>query len=1108
MPEGKTRARVDEAAAPVVTIVFTDIVASTTLLQRLGDERAHAVFRDHHALLRQVIDRMGGQELRWLGDGAMAVFPEAAAALRGAIAIQQAVRHGTPHLRLRIGVHLGEVVHDATSEAAEYVGAAVVTARRLCDRAAAGTILCGQAVADAVGPSSELRFQPLGQVTLKGIDEPVSVCELLFPSEPAIGRGLLDEDQLPLPAACARLGDLPFTGRERELGLLRRAWQEVMREGGRLAVVHGEPGVGKTRLVSEIGRQVHAEGAFVLLGRCDEGIAVPYQPFVEALRHVIERAPPQALRGHLGRQAGELVRLEPRLASRLPDLPPPLVSDPASERYRLFEAVAGWLVATAAFRPLLLVIDDLQWAAPATLLLLRYVARATREAPVLLLASYRSTESEAEGVVEAVLAEMAPVLRTTTLTLAGLDETAVGQLVAARAEGTLSQRARQRLAAAVHAATGGNPFFLGEVLRHLAETKGFARAAEVAAEDDQADAARNLPANVRTVVARRVRRLSPEAVHVLRLAALVGSDFDAPLLLDVCGMAESTLLSALEESCRAGLVIEAGVERYRFAHALVQQTLETQLSVTRRARLHRQIGEAIEARRPDDAPALAQQFLRAGPEQIPKAVRYCARAGELAMQRLAHAEAVRHFRAALDLADRLPTQEATDRIERLCRLGEAQKGAGDPGHRGTLLQAAHLALRHEDRQRLVRAALANHRGWGSQLGAVDTERVAVLEAALERVSTAEPAIRARVLATLAAELQYAGDPDRRRQLSDEALQFARRANDPETMAHVLAVRGHTIWGPSSLGERLANAAEHAAVVAGLGDPLARWYAAATRLQVNMEAGDLAEVDRCLALLAVLTQELGSQAHLVYAQTIDRAWRALLAGRLAEADQIAAEACEVGRESGQPDALTYYVGQLVGIRYEQGRLGELAPVLAQAVAENPAVPAFRAACALASIEGGQLAEARRQLEGCDPEAIPVDLAWSTAMVHWVAVAAALGARQVAAELQARLAPFADHVAFNGLFVADTFAHALGLAAAVQDRLAEAAQWLGHAAVMAERLGAPALLARSRVAHAAVLVRRAAPGDRERAGYLRDAALEAAQACGLGLVERLAAGVRVG
>ncbi len=1086
------------------TILFTDLVSSTQLLQRSGDEAARRIFREHRRLLQQAVATHGGSEIKWLGDGLMVAFPSAANAVRCAIAMQRAARKGIAgeRIAIRIGLNVGDALRDQ----ADYFGTPVVVARRLCDAAQGDQILCSSVVHELLLGRKSFRFRDLGTAALKGLSSPVRLFEILHDAgAEAAPPAMAPAAPVPppaLPGALTYAEQFPFAGRDRELERLVATWGQTVSEGQRVVLVGGEPGIGKSRLVAEAGRVVHAQGGLVLVGRCDENLGVPFQPFFEALDYFVLQTSPRALQERLGRYSGELIRMVPDLVRRIPNLPAPIESDPQTERYRLFEAVASWLSAASTHQPLLLILEDLHWAGKPTLYLLGHVIRATSAARLMILATYRDTDADRGPALAELLADVRPVSHVERLTMCGLDEDGVFELLE-RAAGRLLERNDRRFARAVFAETAGNPLFVTEVLRHLVETGAIVqRDGCWVAGAEVAELA--LPAGVRDVVLRRVQRLSPGAQEALTLAAVIGRDFNVDVLSAVSSLREDALLAALDEAVAAQLVRETGVNTYRFSHALVRSALYSTVGASRRVRLHCQIAEAIERKRPTDVTALAHHFGESGEEFIHKALEYAERAGDQSLARLAHHEAAHFYHRALGLLETANASDLQRRCALLVRLGMAQRAAGEARHRATLLAAAHLAQQLGNTELLVRAALANNRGWESRTGAVDAERVAVLEAALGALDERDGAPRAMLLATLAAELTYAGDRRRRVALSDAALAMARRVGDPATLAHVLKVRSHTIWEPATSAERLANTAEHMAIVAQLDDPLARWYASATRPQTCMEAGDIVEVDRHLEILWQLTQELG-QPHLRWAATINRAWRALLAGRLAEAEKLATEAYQAGDASGEGDALAYYAAQLLAIRFDQGRLGELIPVLEQAVAENPGIPGFKACLALAYNEDGRREQAAPILEeerASRFECVPLDIGWLSTLALYAEVAAGLKAREAATLLYGLLAPWEGQVVFNGLFVFGAVTRSLGLLAAICGRAADADRHFAAAATLHERIGAPVLLARTRLDWAGMLLAQGAAGDHERARLLTRDALATARALDLVGLERRA------
>ena len=328
-------------------MLFTDLVGSTELRGRLGDEAANELRRVHDRLLSQAVESNGGRVVKGLGDGIMAVFTGAADAVAAAVAIQQAVdrmnRSGKAQalLDVRVGLSAGDVAFEDD----DVHGTPVIEASRLCAAADGGAILAAEVVRILAGSGGGYTYTALGPLELKGLEHPVHTIRVAWErTASAI---------MPMPPFLTDVGRV-FVGRDADLERMKLRWKEAVAGERRVVLFAGEPGVGKTRLAAAMAAFAHEEGrGVVLAGRCDEDLGVPYQPFVEALRHFVDHTPSEDLRDRLGRYGGELVRLLPEVAERLPDLPPPLRSDPETERYRLFDAVAGWLAAVSADQPLL-----------------------------------------------------------------------------------------------------------------------------------------------------------------------------------------------------------------------------------------------------------------------------------------------------------------------------------------------------------------------------------------------------------------------------------------------------------------------------------------------------------------------------------------------------------------------------------------------------------------------------------------------------------------------------------------------------------------------------------------------------------------------------------
>jgi class 3 adenylate cyclase len=1086
------------AARSTAIVVFTDLVGSTELRSRLGEDAADELRRIHDRLVTEAVEINRGRLVKHLGDGVMATFTGASDALASAVAIQQALdRHnrsgaaGEP-LEVRIGVSAGDVAF----EDRDCFGTPVIEAARLCAAAGGAKILVTEVVRLLAGTAGGHQFVPAGALDLKGLPSPVSAYELTW--EP------LGESALPLPPFLTRTGRV-FVGRGQELERVLRLWKEVTAGERRVALLAGEPGIGKTRLASEVAVRVRESGGLVLGGRCDEDLGVPYQPFVEALRHYVTCAEDR----RVGRYGGELTRLIPELGLFVGSLPEPLRSDPETERYRLFGALASWLADVSAATPVLLVLDDLHWAAKPTLLLLRHVLRSPEPLRLLVVVTYRDSDIGRGHPMGELLAELRRDGGIERLALPGLDTPGVAAFIETAAGHTLTEE-EQELPSVVWRETEGNPFFVAEVLRHLSESGAIEQ------RDGRwvLNAAVNelgIPEGVRDVVGRRLSRLSEPTDRVLAAAAVVGLEFEAALVERAAGVGEDEVFAALEEATDARLLVEVSETRYRFAHALVRGTLYDELSGPRRVALHRRVAEAIESlygpALDDHLPALAHHWARASAPAAAtaRAVDYATRAGDRALAQLANDEAVAYYRQALELADVAEGAPGEEPLQLLVALGEAERRAGDTAHRDTLLKACRLAALRRDADVLARAALANTRGaYASAVGAVDHERVAALEAALEAVGANATPTRARLLAALAQELTYAGDRAHRVRLADEALFIARRSGDAATLADVLLQRFLTIYFPDNLEERLANAEELVALAGRLNDPVISARALLLRFRSLAESGDMREADRELARAEFLTEELG-QPTLQWFVGLNRTARTILAGDLEAGERQAFAGFELGQATGQADAASWLAGHLFMVRFDQDRLGEVEPRLKETVAAVPGLLVFRAYLAVLLCELGRPDEAMEHYELLATEnfaRLPQDSTWVLSAPYCAAVAAHLGDRTRARALYDLLVPYARQFLFTAVGSLGAMAHYLAILAATFGDFDEAERHFLDAADTHERVAAPNWLARTRLEWARMLLRRREQSDRERAQALLDRVLATARERGLANLERRA------
>ena len=899
------------------------------------------------------------------------------------------------------------------------------------------------------------------------------------PSAPAVQAGESSEAP-PLPSRLRAYGPAELVGREREREALAEVLSLASRGERAAMLISGEPGVGKTRLVSEFAQQAHEEGWLVLGGRSDEALELPYQPFVEALEHLVEHAPEPLLRAHADDHGLAIARLVPLLARRLAGRS--TVTKPASEaeRYLLFVAIDGLVAAAAAGAAggVLLVLEDLHWADAPTIVLLRYLLATPHRAHVAIVGTFRATELDDQHPLKQLLADLHREAHVARVDLAGLSPDEVGALASALAGHELDPGAR-RFAARLHATTNGNPFFIIELLRSLVETGTLSRASSRWEVTGPIDDLRLLPASITETLDRRIARLGREARDYLTAAAAIGDEFDTDLLASAAELDRTKLAVVLRRASSAGLVISGDEPRspVRFAHALIGHWLYQQLGPVRQVWLHRQVGLELERRAKTEAirPAvLARHWqIGAGASEIDKPLWYAVLAGDDAIERLAPDEARQWYDTALALHARRADPTDAERAELLIKRGEAEQRAGIPAFRETLLQAARLARSIGDSERLVRAALANKRGAHSSSGIVDDERLQMLEEAIAAVGPRPSLERALLLATQAAELTFSGQWARRLALSDEALALVRRLEDPSTLAIVLNLRFTTIWAPETHRERLANTAESISACERAGDPVALCQGYIWRFVASIEAAHSVEARRCANAARQLVNRV-PQPTTLWATTCHEADVAMIDGRLDEAERLALEALRIGRTS-QPDAAACFGAQLGAIRAEQGRLGELAGLLEQVIEANPGIPGFRAVLARALCELERVDEARLAMAPslkAGFEDIPNDMVWRAVMCGWAETAARVADQSAARLLISKLEPWQAMIPYPGFGVRASVSHWLAELALTLDELELAARYHTEAARIHKQLGAPIWIAHSDYQAGCLLRRRGA------------------------------------
>jgi DNA-binding SARP family transcriptional activator len=651
-----------------------------------------------------------------------------------------------------------------------------------------------------------------------------------------------------------------LVGRDDQLAALDGALAGARGGRGRVMLVAGEPGIGKTRLAEEAARRGAGAGMQVAWGRCHEGDGAPaLWPWAQVVRQLAAELAPGQLAAMLGPSAAWLGQLMPELAEPARPGGPPRIADLGAARFQLNQAVAGLLRRLAEARPLLVVVDDLHWADVPSLSLLAFLAGELKDARMVVVGTYRDVEVVAGRPLAETLGALAREPVVERIALGGLDRAGVGRLIGA----TIGATPAEPLVDAVADRCGGNPFFITELLRLLQSERG------LTAPDAAAAARQEVPVGVRDVLRRRLARLPAQTSTVLMVAAVAGRGFDLDLIEAVTGLDDEAALDAAEAAVLAGLVIEddRAAGRYRFAHALVRETIYQDISRARRARLHARIADALVAVRgaePEPAAEMAYHCWQAAPVfGAARALPHLLRAGEQAAAQLAYEAADEQFERALELAGQLPASpQATEQeIHIAARLGTVRlvvRGFADPDAAQALARARSLAVRAGMRgepadgrwalfmSHLLRSELGPAREFGAELAALGSERddPALLSAGHWQVGTValyrgdlqqaqdhlehalaasrdiapgvpgdapvEPTILCQ--AYLGVARAYQGHADAALRLTGQAVGSARRLGDPFGLAFVLFCDAWAATVAEEVTRVLDSATEAAALI--------------------------------------------------------------------------------------------------------------------------------------------------------------------------------------------------------------------------------------------------------------------------------------------------------
>jgi class 3 adenylate cyclase len=924
-------------------------------------------------------------------------------------------------------------------------------------------------------------------------DRPASAAVVL---EALRGIATAPTEETPVPGARTRLPSVGrMVGRETELAALTSAYDQATSGQARVVMVVGEPGIGKTRLLEEAATYASLRGAAVCWGHCYEGeLGVAYAPFVEAFRTYVRARSDEELRSELSVGAPEVATLVSELRLRFGDLPPspPLEGD--GERMRLFEGVTTFLHNATAAQPMVLLLEDLHWSDKASLLLLQYLARNLRRDRLLIVATYRDVELDRTHPLADAISALRHERLYERVLLRGLSAEEVKALIDAIDD----QDSPLAFARTIHQETEGNPFFVAEILRHLAEIGAISKVGGTWVGDAEA-IAENLPEGVREVIGRRLSRLSDEANDMLSVAAAMPGGFVPEIVATVLGTNEDDMLDLLDEALAAQVLKERREQRgtYEFSHALIRQTLYGEASTPRRVRLHRQIALALEATPGSaDIGELAFHWFQGAPggkTEIDKAVDYATQAAERASDQAAHEEGARFYDMALQALDLAEDVDEERRAELLLGFGTACQTGGDAERAQVALAAAAQLARNVGNPRLLaRVALA---AASYQYGGVhQPELNALLEEAAAGLGEGDEALRARVLATGAVQYAFV-DHDRLVALSAEALALARHSEDPSASADVLTIL--TRFLPMG-AEEIAQALEVASLSEEARDYTHAIQAWVTVFTGGFLAGDREAIDTAANNTSRLASMTRSPVYMGQA-VMHRCVIGALEGRFAEADELAAELLILGRRIRDLGMVAGVGAVILPVRREQGRLGELESATRRAGGLPGVGIHYRACLAQMLCELGRHTEAADCFEHLATDgfaAIPNDLLRTWSLCALAEVTVALDDKERAAVLLDLLRPMAGRAAMmSGVSYYGAVDRYLGILEICLGRCDEAVADLEEALAYNERMRARPWSTRTRYDLARALLGRNGPRDRSQAVALLNESLEAANDIGM-------------
>jgi DNA-binding winged helix-turn-helix (wHTH) protein/tetratricopeptide (TPR) repeat protein len=856
----------------------------------------------------------------------------------------------------------------------------------------------------------------------------------------------------------------PFVGRADAMERLTAALQAAGMGRGRLCLLTGDAGIGKTRCVNELSTIAKAKRLSVWTGRCLEGgRTAAFWPWVQVLRDALGE-------GALG------PGLEIELRALLDDLiPRPDASEPSvrqvggdvgassgpAARFWVLEKLSRLLLHVADDAPRVVLLEDVHWADEASIDLLVFLAAELAHVPVVIVATARAV-APSDGWAKAS-ARLGPCDR---IQLSGLKESEVEDYVAEVTGLDLPPELHRT----VYAKCGGNPLFLQETARlisALADRGG--GVAALSAEDIR------VPGVAKDVLRARLGGLTWATCEVLEVACVIGQDFELPLLQTALGVAAEGLLAQLDEAIAARLIVpRSRAGTYAFSHDTIREALYEELSTLRRVDLHYRVGEALEGRSAGDFGIrdLAYHYYRALPRVEPeRVVHYARSAGKAAMRGFAYEEAAQFYGWAIEAQRFEGDADPQSRCEMLLAFATAVRMTGRVGEsRKAVAESIAIARQHGLAEMLLEAA--NRLRAIVQVALVpDKLALGALEDAAKLATPEQRSLRIRVLGKLACIPPYSLSTAQSQELSARAVELARASGDPDDLAHALTSRLHVLSGPDHIDELLEVADEIVRL-----NPLLQGDMQLTRYHALVHKGDLPAAEDALETIGALARGMKRPEGHWHVQRL-RGQHALIRGEYERAEAIGNELLTQGRRLRLNYVEMHFVLHAIAMTYDRYGLAQAPAASWRSQLEwAAAIPSFQAHWIRFLVETGRHDEARKALaeiaEGGFSK-ITRDLGYLNALAHLSVAAVELQEREHVERLYGLMKAYPHHNTPNGFghFLGST-SYFLGILARSLGSPGAAVRHLEEAVAMNERLGCVPQLARTQLVLAETL---AATGD---------------------------------